>query len=131
MKLYELFSNLLEDNQTGKIRLYRGLEGDFDKDYDLSKTDAPDGYSTWTDNHDLARQYAGEAGKVYYIDLNKSDMGNNYIDDNPKSETHGDRYLFFPNEKKAGLHGVSGNEFLVYNYHDLYDSNAIKQYTEI
>jgi len=110
-----------------KIRLYRGLEREFDPDYDLSTTDAMRGYSTWTDSVELAREYAGAYGYVYYIDLPKSEMGDNAIDEDPTSETYGDRVLFFFNDKKAGLHGVSGKEALVYHDHDLFNPEMIKE----
>jgi hypothetical protein len=42
-----------------KIFLYRGMNQKFDPKFDLSKTDAPNGYSTWTDDLKLAEQYAG------------------------------------------------------------------------
>jgi len=92
----------------------------------LSKTDAVHGYSTWTDNPELAREYAGKDGFVYYVDLPKSELGDNAIDENPNSETHGDRLLFFKTGKKAGLNNISGNEYLLYTHHDLYDSLEIK-----
>ena len=44
---------------TNIIRLYRGQEKKFNPNYDNSRTDAPSGYSTWTDNKLLAKQYAG------------------------------------------------------------------------
>ena len=116
-KLWEA-GEVAEDN----IRLYRGLEQKFDKNYDLTKTDAPNGYSTWTDNPELARQYAGKNGFVYQIDLPKKYMRKEYIDEN------GDRVLFLNNEKPAGLNGVGGEEYLVYNNHDLYNPNLISEF---
>lgn len=107
-----------ELNET--ITLYRGLEKKFDPSYDLSKTDAPHGYSTWTDNPKLAKQYAGENGFVYKIKLPESEMGESFID------ADGERPLFFKNEKKAGLNGISGNEYLLYHDHENYSPNLIK-----
>ena len=124
--LNELTKYMNEDNSSDMIRLYRGLVKKFNPNHDLSTTDAMRGYSTWTDNPELARQYAGKNGHVYYMDLPKSEMGEYAIDENPKSETYGDRVLFFFNDKAAGLNGVNGREVLVYNYHDLYDSSNIK-----
>lgn len=112
---------LSQVNSAVNIRLYRGLTQKFDSQFKLSKTDAPHGYSTWTDNLELAKQYAGQEGYVYYIDLPKSEMGNDVIDEN------GDRVLFFCNEKPCGLHGVKGKEYLVYNDHDLYKPSMIKK----
>ena len=100
-------------------RLYRGLEREFDPDYDLTRTDAPNDYSTWTDNPDLARQYAGQGGYVYSIDLPANKMGREIID------ADGERVLFFNNEKPAALNGVSGNEYLIYLDHDDYSPSKI------
>jgi len=102
------------------ITLYRGLEEKFNSSYDLSRTDAPNGYSTWTDNPKLAKQYAGKNGFVYKIELPASEMGESFID------TDGERSLFFKNEKSAGLSGISGNEYLIYHDHENYFSNLIK-----
>jgi len=104
------------------ITLYRGLREKFDKNFDLSKTDAPTGYSTYTDNPNLAREYAGKNGKVYKIELPKNQLGKELLDNN------GDRSLFLNNEKKAGLNNVSGNEYLIYNHHDLYNPNSISEF---
>ena len=107
----------------GTIRLYRGLTKTFDAKHDLSQTDAPNGYSTWTDNPKLARAYAGDAGHVYYIDLPIDQQGDELIN------ADGERVLFVDNKKKAGLHGVSGREYLVYTHHDLYDQASIGELT--
>lgn len=107
-------------NKMLMIRLYRGMETEFDPDYDLSNTDAPQGYSTWTDNLELAKQYAGENGYVYQIDLPKEELGNELIN------SDGERSLFVNNQKAAGINGVSGNEYLVYIDHELYNPNMIK-----
>ena len=104
-----------------QVTLYRGLTKKFDPNYDLSKTDAPSGYSTWTDNPKLARQYAGEDGFVYEINLPANKKSDEYIN------SDGDRALFFNNNKKAGLNKVSGDEYLVYNDHELFDPSSIKQ----
>jgi hypothetical protein len=123
--------NLKKGEDAGTIRLYRGLTKPFDPKHDLSTTDAPHGYSTWTDNENLAKEYSkidGKEGHVYYMDLPKDQMGSGPIDENPKSETYGDRHLFFHNDKPAGIGGVSGKEYLVYHFHDLYDpSKVLKQ----
>ena len=107
----------------GTIRLYRGLTKAFDAKHDLSQTDAPNGYSTWTDNPKLARAYAGDAGHVYYIDLPIDQQGDELIN------ADGERVLFVDNEKKAGLHGIGGREYLVYTHHDLYDPASIGELT--
>lgn len=113
------------------IRLYRGLTQRFVSGYDLSKSDAPYGYGTWTDSLELAKQYAGANGYIYYIDLPVSEMGKSAIDENPKSKTYGDRFLFFFNAKPASLNGVKGREALVYTLHDLYSSTMVKEYKKV
>jgi len=127
--LEELIKEVITEstNNDDTIRLYRGLEDKLNKDHDLAQTDAMYGYSTWTDSAELAREYAGDEGFIYYIDLPKSEEGDNAIDENPNSETYGDRVLFFFNDKKAGLHGVDGKEVLVYNDHELYDDITINE----
>ena len=104
----------------GFKRLYRGLEQDFNPNFDNFKTDAPAGYSTWTDNKDLARQYAGDKGNVYYVDLPESEMGIDMVD------ADGERPLFLNNEKPAALNNVSGDEYLLYMDHENYSPENIK-----
>ena len=101
-------------------KLYRGLEKPFDSSYNLSSTDAPQGYSTWTDNPQLARQYAGDSGFVYEIELPKYSEGSDLIDN------EGERALFVNNQKKAGLNNISGDEYLVYQGHDNFSPSMIK-----
>jgi hypothetical protein len=128
-KFKEAQINLQTDEISDKvdknnIRLYRGLKNEFDPKFDITKSDAPSGYSTWTDNPELARQYAGANGFVYQIDLPKKELGQDIMDND------GERYLFFDNKKPAGLNNVSGKEFLVYNDHDLYDFRKIKEFKQ-
>ena len=104
------------------ILLYRGLNQKFYKNFDLGHTDAPIGYSTWTDNPNLAREYAGPNGFVYEIELPKNEMGETFINDD------GERCLFFNNKKNAGLNNISGDEYLVYHYHEKYNSNLIREF---
>jgi hypothetical protein len=106
------------------MRLYRGLEKKFNKEHDLSTTDAPSGYSTWTNNKELARQYAGVNGFVYSLDLDDEFETEEMLD------MDGDRGLFLNNQKKAGLNGVSGDEYLVYTHHEEFNPNDIKLVTE-
>jgi hypothetical protein len=105
----------------GFIELYRGMSQKFDSSFDLTKTDAPNGYSTWTDSLELAKQYAGENGYVYKITLPESKRGMELVD------AEGERVLFLNNEKKAGLNNVSGDEYLVYNQHDDYSPSLISE----
>jgi len=118
----------LEKDQEDTIRIYRGLTKPFDPNYDNSRTDAPSGYSTWTDSENLAREYSktdGKEGHVYYVDLPKDKMGRGVVDENPNSKTYGDRHLFFHNDKPAGINGVKGKEYLLYHHHDLYNPAKI------
>jgi hypothetical protein len=105
--------------EANMITLYRGMENEYNSKHDLSKTDAPHGYSTWTDNPNLAKKYAGQNGFIYKITLPISQMGNEYMD------ADGERTLFFNNEKKAGLDNISGNEYLIYHHHDLFNEDSI------
>jgi len=107
----------------GLITLYRGLGQEIDSEHDLTTTDAPTGYSTWTDNPELARQYAGNKGNIYKIDLPRRELGNSYIDD------EGERALFFNNEKPAGLNNVFGDEYLIYHDHELFNPSLIQLYS--
>lgn len=118
--MYNPQSNNIFESSTPTITLYRGLTQHFNPEHDTTTTDAPNGYSTWTDNPELAKQYAGPSGYVYKIELPLSEMGDEYLD------IDGDRVLFFNNENKAGLNGVKGNEFLIYTDHELYNPNSIK-----
>jgi hypothetical protein len=102
--------------------LYRGLEGEFDPDYDASQSE-PSGYTHWTDNPELARQYAGPKGSVYQYDLPDEAMGQSYINDD------GERPLYYDNDGRAALNGVSGKEYLVYQDHEDYDPSKIRRHS--
>lgn len=99
----------------GVKSLYRGLGQPHNPSHPLQSTDAPMGYSTFTDNPSLARQYAGDHGYVYRHDFPAHQETESFINDD------GDRGLFYNNQKPAGLNGVSGNEYLVYHDHEDYD----------
>lgn len=103
----------------GTKRLYRGLRNKLDPSYDPSLTDAPHGYSTWTDNPYLAREYAGESGTVYEVNLPESELGIDLID------RDGERALFVNNQKAAGINGVSGDEYLLYQDHENFSADMI------
>ena len=117
-------NSTVEKVKPGFTRLYRGLEQEFDPNYKLDNTDAPSGYSTFTDNPELARQYAGKNGHVYYMDVPTNKQARDLVDED------GERGLFVDNEKPAGLNGVSGKEYLVYNYHDDYNAANMKPYAK-
>ena len=118
---YESKINERKDNTF--ITLYRGLTTKLDKDFNLSDTLAPIGYSYWTDNPEVAKQqYAGGDGFVYQIELPKKLMGKEIMDED------GERYLFYDNDKIVGEGDVIGKEYLVYMYHDKYSPNMITEY---
>lgn len=117
----KLIKDRIQENKTSNLILYRGLESEFNPNHDMSHTDAPNGYSTWTDNKELAKQYAGINGYIYKIELPMSELKDSYIDND------GERALVYKNNKPAGLNGVKGNEYLVYHYHDLFKINDIKR----
>ncbi len=105
------YNELMDARQkySGNKRLYRGLTQEYDANYPKNKLDT-NGYESWTDNPELAKQY-GEY--VYYIDVPEGDIKTSYLDENPMSETYGDRNPIYSIDKKAGLNGVSGNEYLL------------------
>ena len=105
------YNELAQQRQqySGNKRLYRGLGQEYDPNYPKNKLDTQ-GYESWTDNPELARQY-GE--NVYYIDVPEGDIKTSYLDENPMSETYGDRNPIYSIDKKAGLNGVSGGEYLL------------------
>lgn len=101
----------------GYTRLYRGLENEYDANYDKTKLDNSNGYESWTDNYELAKAYGNN---VYYIDIPSTEIKNTIIDEDSKSETYGDRNLLYKNDKAVGIKGKSGNEYMLYTDHDNY-----------
>lgn len=112
------------------VRIYRGLTQAYDPDYKLEISDAPHGYSTWTDNEDLAREYAGPSGHVYHLDLPQESIGASPINEDSGSNSFGDRYLAYSHDKPAGLNNISGREYLLYHGHDLFDHKKISKATK-
>ena len=103
----------------GYTRLYRGLEKEYDANYDKTKLDNSNGYESWTDNYELAKAYGDN---VYYIDVPTSEIKNSIIDEDSQSETYGDRNLLYKNDKPVGIKGKSGNEYMLYTDHDNYSN---------
>ena len=99
----------------GYTRLYRGLENEYDANYDKSKLDNSNGYESWTDSYELAKAYGDN---VYYIDVPTSEVKDSIIDEDSQSETYGDRNLLYKNDKPVGIKGKSGNEYMLYTDHD-------------
>ena len=103
----------------GYTRLYRGLENEYDANYDKRKIDNSNGYESWTDSYELAKAYGDN---VYYIDVPTSEIKNSIIDEDSTSETYGDRNLIYANDKPVGIKGKSGSEYMLYTDHDNYSS---------
>ena len=108
----------------GYTRLYRGLNQEFDRNYDKKKIDNVNGYESWTDSYELAKAYGDN---VYYIDIPTSEIKDSIIDENPQSETYGDRNLMYVHDKKVGLKGESGKEYMLYTGHDNYANLEYKK----
>lgn len=115
---YEL---IMEAGMGGSIRLYRGLSSKYDPSYDMNSLDSPPGYSTWTDNHKLAKEYAGTDGYVYQIDLS-TPTG---IGTSPFTRS-GDRVLVYRNQKGCGVNGITGKEYLINENHPRFWREDIK-----
>ena len=111
------FSLAESQPQEGYTRLYRGLSQKYNPNYDKSLMDNSNGYESWTDNYDLAKSYGDN---VYYTDIPTNQISNSVIDENPNSETYGDRNLIYKNDKPVGINGKSGNEYMLYTDHDNY-----------
>lgn len=90
--------------ESGKTRLFRGLENDFDPSYVPQVSDNGFGYESWTDNYDLAKQYGDN---IYAIDVPNEAIANDFI------TSGGDRNPLVRTDKNAGLNGVSGAEYLL------------------
>jgi hypothetical protein len=120
-KLYENIVdnsvNLQKPIPKGHMRLYRGLQEEFNPNYDKSKLDNVNGYESWTDNYDLAKAYGDN---VYYIDIPENTIAKEIIDENPKSLTYGDRHLIYEHDKPVGIKNKNGKEYMLYTYHDNY-----------
>lgn len=107
-------SDSLPKLKKGYVRLYRGLNEEYNPNYDRSKLDSPNGYDTLTDNYDLAKQYGKN---VYFIDVPKKQVANEIMDNN------GVRNFAYKDDKPAGLNGVSGDEYLLNTHHGDFDAN--------
>ena len=116
-KIVDNSVNLQKPIPKGHMRLYRGLQEEFNPNYDKSKLDNVNGYESWTDNYDLAKAYGDN---VYYIDIPENTIAKEIIDENPKSLTYGDRHLIYEHDKPVGIKNKNGKEYMLYTYHDNY-----------
>lgn len=116
-KIVDNSVNLQKPIPKGYMRLYRGLQEEFNPNYDKSKLDNVNGYESWTDNYDLAKAYGDN---VYYIDVPENTIAKEIIDENPKSLTYGDRHLIYEHDKPVGIKNKNGKEYMLYTYHENY-----------
>lgn len=123
-QILEQLSQEDEPVKEGYTRLYRGISGEYDKKYDPKKKDNPEGYESWTEDYDLAKAYGKD---VYYTDIKTSDIKSSYLDEDPKSETYGDRHFVYKNDKPVGINDKKGNEFLMYTEHEDYQKQTINK----
>jgi len=113
-----------EISDTDTQRFYRGLKEKINPDL-ISTKYATNGYSYWTDNVDVAKEYAGPEGYVYYIDIPTSLISDELIDEDPTSETFGDRNLMVHNGKDISINDITGKEYLLYQEHEYFDDNSL------
>lgn len=101
---------------------YRGLTQKYDPNYDKSKLDNPNGYESWTDSLELAKEYAGKDGYVYSVDVPDNELNPDDIYDQD-----GERSLMYYNNKPVALHGVEGEEFMLYTDHEKWNDLEYKE----
>lgn len=119
---YRKNGKLLRFPKKDNTTLFRGLTQKYDPNYDKSKLDNQNGYESWTDSYDLAKEYAGENGYVYSTEVSNKDLNTEDIFDE-----NGDRSLVYWNDKPVALHGVEGEEFMLYTDHDDHDKLEYKE----
>ena len=130
IKVEEIDEKDLEKPKEGYTRLYRGLNDEFDKNYDRNSIDNPNRYESWTDNPNLAKAYGKN---VYYMDVPTKDIGKEVMDKD------GNRYMTYEHDKPVGLKGESGKEYMMYTDHEKYlkstytkiKENSSKDYTKM
>ena len=119
---YRRNGKLLRFPKKDNTTLFRGLTQKYDKNFDKSKLDNPNGYESWTDSYDLAKEYAGENGYVYSVEVPNKDLNTQDI-----YNEDGDRSLVYWNDKPVALHGVEGEEFMLYTDHEDHDKLDYKE----
>ena len=112
-----------EDNKNKtSTTYYRGLTQKYDPNYDKSKLDNPNGYESWTDSLELAKEYAGKNGYVYSVEIPNNELNTDDIYDQD-----GERSLMYYNDKPVALHGVEGEEFMLYTDHEKWNDLEYKE----
>jgi hypothetical protein len=107
-------------NQT-TTKYYRGLTQKYDPNYDKSKLDNQNGYESWTDSKELAQEYAGKNGYVYSVEIPNKELNTDDIFDE-----EGERSLMYYNDKPVALHGIEGEEFMLYTDHEKWNELEYK-----
>ena len=122
IKVNEVGYNELPKVKSGHIRLFRGLETEFDPNYNIQTDDNPTNYESWTDSYDLAKAYGKN---VIFMDVPKSQISNSVLNEDEKSSNYGDRNYIYRHNKPVGILGKSGTEFLLYKDHENYNNVEI------
>lgn len=111
-----------ENKNKTSTTYYRGLTQKYDPNYDKSKLDNPNGYESWTDSLELAKEYAGKNGYVYSVEI-----PNNELNPDDIYDKDGERSLMYYNDKPVALHGVEGEEFMLYTDHEKWNDLEYKE----
>ena len=111
-----------ENKNKTSTTYYRGLTQKYDPNYDKSKLDNPNGYESWTDSLELAKEYAGKNGYVYSVEI-----PNNELNPDDIYDQEGERSLMYYNDKPVALHGVEGEEFMLYTDHEKWNDLEYKE----
>ena len=111
-----------ENKNKTSTTYYRGLTQKYDPNYDKSKLDNPNGYESWTNSLELAKEYAGKNGYVYSVEI-----PNNELNPDDIYDQDGERSLMYYNDKPVALHGVEGEEFMLYTDHEKWKDLKYKE----
>lgn len=116
IKVNEVKKDEMPPVKNGYVRLFRGLETEFNPNYNKQTDDNPTSYESWTDSYDLAKAYGKN---VIFMDVPKNTIAKEVMDKD------GDRNYIYKHDKPVGLKGKSGAEFLLYKDHEKYDNAEI------
>lgn len=123
MKIKDILVMFEALQRNGYIRLYRGLNTEYNPNHNRVNSDSTnDDYTYWTDSYELAKFFSEGKGDIIYVDLPSELQTDGAIDENPNSEFYGDRGLFYLNKKDKTNNGITGDEYLVYMEHDIWDT---------
>lgn len=91
----------------GYTRLYRGLENELDPKIIPTKSPVAVGYESWTDDYNLANEYATPNGYVYSVDVPNNRISDSMVD------AEGNRGLVARATVPTELNGASGIEYML------------------